>query len=146
VLAHDEQSALTRLCGPKRPIPTFGGQPICGLSLTTAQTADGFGGTLYAIQYVAAPTGGADAPVYFFDEEKFLGQTGSLRGRSSGVSANGQGRFAVNALAFETSPGSSCTSAKATAKVSWVYTYNLTDMIATSTPTPPAGFTLNCLG
>jgi hypothetical protein len=146
-LAHDEQAALTLLCGPTRPIPTFAGQPTCGLSLVDAEAPDGRSGTLYAIQYVAAQTSGADAPVYFFDGETFVGKTGSLRGRSDVLAgAAGTAMFSVHRVAFKTSPGTSCASATGQSTLVWTYAFNGTAVASSSTPAPPAGYTFDCLG
>ena len=149
-LYRDEQDALTQLCGPKRPIPTFDGQPVCGLFLVHATTPDGRGGTLFAIQYWAAPTSGSARPVYFFDGERLLANTYSLlprenSGRLSG--AHGPAQYVVQMTGFKLPyTGASCQRAEAMVQRDWIYRFNGVSMVVASAPSPPPGYTYNCVG
>ena len=149
--AADEQTALTALCGPKRPIPTFGGQPVCGDFPKRAETPDGRRGTLYAIQLWAAPTSNSAKPIYFFDGRRLLAENAKLPPGSDGydvlLGKAGTGRFAVSYVAFELRPPPApqvCADAVASVTLRWVYAFNGRDMQVASGPEPPHGYTFDC--
>lgn len=146
-LAHDESTALTLLCGAKRPIPTFGGRPICGLFLDHAETSDGSGGTLYAVSYWAAQTSGAAAPIFFFDGEQLVTRTAPLIGGADVlVGAAGTAQFTVRFTAFKLPrPGAACADATAQAATYRVYRFDGSRMTVASAQPAPPGYTFSCI-